>query len=170
MLQKEAKSSIVAGELLVSTKEVMPDMYSEITANPLPISSIGKLVTEYMKMVKYNGVCEGEKPLLQFHNYAPRKAYNLLSMASLLGSEAANIQEIDAKTQPLRVNCGCSEYKTYFADANYELDVQYGIRIATTPGFNSKGEREDINPKQLPGMCRHILSLYICLKDMRKIA
>jgi hypothetical protein len=166
---REGKATLVAAELLASTKIVLPDMYSEILDDPLPISNPDKYVTEYMKMVKYSGDCENEKPIIQFHKYSPKEPVNLLSMVSLLN---ANNQEIDSKTQPLRVNCTCRDYKLYFADSNFYADAQYGIRVnAIDPSeeYDRRGQEVAINEEDLPGMCQHILSLYIYLRNLGKV-
>lgn len=170
----EARSTIFIGELLSGTKETQPRVYATFLGGPLVVTGLSKDEITYMKQVKYTGICDGQKPLILFFDYvAPEVPGSMFAQLIPGGADriihGVGVKEVDAKESVVRVNCGCNEYKAWYGEANSEADVQYGIRLKRIDARDYGYKKAEVNTLKIPGLCRHLISLYSHLKKINKI-
>lgn len=166
----EAKSEFLFKDLLLGFKEVQPKIYSEILEDPLKIDSYKKIESILMKMVRYSGQCEDQNPIIAFLDYVPNKSKSELPKpTSIIGMFAAQAtgqslgiqKEIDVNKSVVRVSCTCDDYTALYANANYTADAHHGYKPSPDIDGRDYGFKEaQPNKLLIPGVCKHLASLY----------
>lgn len=68
------------------------------------------------------------------------------------------MRRIDLHNDLVKVRCDCHDFRWRFAYYNRQHDALYG---ATPPPYTPVSNRGPVNPRHLPGCCKHIMaSLY----------
>ncbi len=62
----------------------------------------------------------------------------------------------------VKVHCNCLDHFWRFSFYNHRNQSLLGYDVAT---YNKKTNRPPVNPRQVPGMCKHLLKLAIELKN-----
>lgn len=81
---------------------------------------------------------------------------NAISIKSVDGSDF-NIIPFKLMNTQLEVNCGCLDFYYRFAVWNDKHKSLYGD---PPPPYRKKTNRKPVNPKQIAGLCKHIIALF----------
>lgn len=65
-------------------------------------------------------------------------------------------------SEPVKVRCDCPDYQFSFWQANEKHDCHFGKGF---PRVKVSGVRDPRNPKQIPGLCKHLRALGKRLQD-----
>lgn len=65
-------------------------------------------------------------------------------------------------SDPVKVRCDCHDFRWRFAYYNKKNDSLYG---AEPPPYKRVTNRPPVNPKKLPGMCKHLLNVVKHMKQ-----
>jgi hypothetical protein len=63
---------------------------------------------------------------------------------------------IEYRKSEVKVRCDCPDFRWRFAWYNDKQKALYGVR---PPPYKRKTDRPPVNPRQLPGMCKHLFSM-----------
>lgn len=167
MLLTEAKAILTLPELIIGTKEVLPDAIR----NPFKGKIEYKVSTaKLMKTIMFSGNVDGYKSVIQFHDYVEKEVLKPTSALAALAFNTAGMEDsIDSAELPARVSCNCNEYLAYFAQANDMSDAHYGISPKEVDARDLGYKKPQYNLAHIPGMCRHIYGFYLYLKEIHKV-
>jgi hypothetical protein len=75
------------------------------------------------------------------------------------------LQKISPTTHIAKYRCDCQDYRWRFAYYNdAKADALYGVK---PPPYKKKTQRPPVNPQGIPGACKHLMNVFIALKQGR---
>jgi hypothetical protein len=174
----EAKSTLTLKNLVSSTKSVNNEFAVTANRNQLNTLNVDTEESAYMKMIRFMATVDGFRPVIAFFDYNPtvkQEAGNSWT-AGLTGgtwladkdSHVDTVVKVDSNTNPVRVSCTCDHYLVYFSSANSSVDAHHGMRPKQIDARDYGFKKSPPNPKQLPGMCEHLLELADYLINLDK--
>lgn len=166
----EAKSTLLFPELVAGTREVDVEIVRDTNHNPLSVSNVRTVESVYMKMIRFIGDVEGETSVIAFFDYIKKeKPINGLSALTAIATGSSENYLVDSSSQPVRVSCTCGEYKALFAMANYKNDAQQDIKPTEVDPRDVGYRKPIVNTHDIPGVCKHLISLYTYLQRIYKV-
>ena len=76
--------------------------------------------------------------------------------------EEYHIIPIDLKKANVKLHCNCLDFYWRFSNQNHSAGSLDGN---PPPAYQKKTDRAPVNPRNVPGVCKHLLKLAIQLKD-----
>ena len=77
--------------------------------------------------------------------------------------EPIHIVPIDLSQNTVKVRCDCLDFYYRFSQWNFNDDSLYGNK---PPTYQRKtADRPDVNPTQVPGICKHVMKTILGLRD-----
>ena len=80
--------------------------------------------------------------------------------------EDYSIVPIELAKSNCKVRCGCLDFRWRFANWNDRDDSLYGD---APPPYIPKGNRPPVNPRKVPGVCKHLIKSVQSLKDAKMV-
>jgi hypothetical protein len=75
------------------------------------------------------------------------------------------LQKISPTSAQAKFRCDCQDYRWRFAYYNdAKADALYGVK---PPPYKKKTNRPPVNPSGIPGACKHLLNVFIALKQAK---
>jgi hypothetical protein len=81
-------------------------------------------------------------------------------------TDKSYISHIDYKKTEVKVRCDCPDFRWRFAWYNDQKEALYGLR---PPPYRRKTNRPPVNPRHLPGMCKHLMNVVKILASRQVI-
>ena len=72
-----------------------------------------------------------------------------------------HIHQLDASVNDVKVKCSCMDFLYRFAQSNYSVG---GLEGNPPPTYVKKTDRPPVNPKSMPGLCKHLIKFEEHLK------
>lgn len=76
--------------------------------------------------------------------------------------DSYNMRPISLKKSNVKVSCTCMDFYWRFAVHNNNADSLYGD---VPPPYQKKTDRPPVNPKKVPGICKHLIKTIKSLRD-----
>lgn len=76
--------------------------------------------------------------------------------------EEYHVEPIDLAHHNIKVNCDCLDFYWRFATWNHQKNSLNGH---PPPPYQRKTNRPPVNPRQVPGVCKHLLKTISALKE-----
>lgn len=73
-----------------------------------------------------------------------------------------HLTPIDLSTNNVKVSCTCLDFYWRFATWNHQRDSLNGH---PPPPYQRKTNRPPVNPRRVPGVCKHLMKTFISLRD-----
>lgn len=117
-----------------------------------------KLITFEFKVKSQSHSNEGYRVRLQFYNMVfgdKPTSSNCVKIQDATTGKPLYFEKINLFKQPVRVRCGCSDFRFRFAWEDRAVQALYGgppKKYTRKPGSN----RPPVNPEHMYGICKHI--------------
>lgn len=117
-----------------------------------------KLITFEFKVKSQAKRNEGYRVRLQFYDmkfHDKPTSSNCVKIEDKYTGKPLYFEKINLFTQPVRVRCGCQDFRFRFAWEDRAVQALYGgvpKGYTPVPGSN----RPPVNPEHIPGFCKHI--------------
>lgn len=125
--------------------------------------SQGGIVQKLYDRIKYS--FSGKTPIViraDAHSQFSSATYGVFFLVVDMEFEKGKlVNPIKMSETPIRVRCTCPDFYWRFAFYNYEQGCLYGLR---PPPYSRKTHRPSLNPRRLPGMCKHLMNAIRMMK------
>lgn len=149
-------------------------LYPNVTGELIDIipNTAANLITFRFRVKSVRNANEGYNVWLQFYNVEfsdhPLSTNNSVKIQNKYTEEPLYFEKISLTTKAnknyVRVRCSCMDFRHRFAWEDRAVKALYGgipAKYTRKPGSN----RPPVNPKHIPGMCKHIFD---CAKSIEK--
>jgi hypothetical protein len=115
---------------------------------------------EYVGTVMVKSVAKSEVGAGNYNTFLQAKDISISSEKDKTHrtqlSDGAYMGSIDYRKTEVKVRCDCPDFRWRFAYYNDLKQALYGLR---PPPYKRKTNRPPVNPRHLPGMCKHLFNV-----------
>jgi hypothetical protein len=76
---------------------------------------------------------------------------------SVMLAKGRYMKPVEEGKTKVKVRCDCSDFRWRFAYYNAKHGALYGV---APPPYVKKSDRPPVNPRELPGMCKHLMAAF----------
>lgn len=150
---REARASLTLADLVANTRSVLPTGLDKADPYNYTYSGLNWAPNAKFKMVQSNVAVKSKES---------DKTYK--TVIDFIGVPAG--EKPSWSKTPVRVTCSCSAYYFYFSKWNTDSGAHARGRMKLyVPVKNPKRKVGPLNPRHLPGVCKHIAAYAQLLKD-----